>query len=74
MPIKAVTNIQNNAAGPPKCIARATPAIFPVPTVPDNAVESAWKCDVSPLSVSLSYLPETILTACLKYRICGNFK
>ena len=43
IPTIAVTNIQNNAAGPPRCIAKATPAIFPVPTVPDKAVVKAWK-------------------------------
>ena len=44
----AVTSIQNNAAGPPRWIANATPAIFPVPTVPERAVVNAWKWDVSP--------------------------
>ena len=41
IPKKAVIHIQNKAAGPPKCSAKATPLIFPVPTVPDNAVDKA---------------------------------
>ena len=41
IPKKAVTHIQNIAAGPPRKIARATPPILPVPTVPDNAVVKA---------------------------------
>ena len=41
IPTIAVANIQNKAAGPPRCIAKATPAIFPVPTVPDRAVVRA---------------------------------
>ena len=42
IPKKAVTHIQNNAAGPPMKIAIATPPIFPVPTVPERAVLNAW--------------------------------
>ena len=41
MPKIAVTHIQKIAAGPPIHIAKATPPIFPVPTVPDNAVDNA---------------------------------
>ena len=41
MPKKAVTHIQKMAAGPPRKIAKATPPMFPVPTVPDNAVVNA---------------------------------
>ena len=48
MPTKAVAHIQNSAAGPPRKMANATPPIFPVPTVPDNAVERACRCEVSP--------------------------
>ena len=48
IPTKAVAHIQNSAAGPPRKIAKATPPMLPVPTVPDSAVDSASKCDVSP--------------------------
>ena len=41
IPRKAVSHIQNKAAGPPIKIAIATPPIFPVPTVPDKAVLKA---------------------------------
>ena len=40
-PMTAVIHIQNTAPGPPMAIAPATPAIFPVPTVPANAVQTA---------------------------------
>ena len=43
MPTKAVAHIQNSAAGPPREMASATPPMLPVPTVPDRAVDSAWK-------------------------------
>ena len=35
------TIIQNVAPGPPSAMAKATPAMFPFPTVPDTAVASA---------------------------------
>ena len=41
IPKKPTTHIQNTAPGPPSEIAKATPPIFPSPTVADNAVESA---------------------------------
>ena len=41
MPINPQTIIQNVAPGPPKAIAKATPAIFPLPTVPETAVARA---------------------------------
>ena len=41
IPSRAVTHIQNRAPGPPKWIANATPAMFPIPTVADSAVDSA---------------------------------
>ena len=41
IPKKAVTHSQKMAAGPPKNIASAPHSIFPVPTVPDNAVVKA---------------------------------
>ena len=39
---------QSVAPGPPSEIATATPAMFPMPTVPDTAVASAWKGVTSP--------------------------
>ncbi len=39
---------QSVAPGPPREIATATPAMFPMPTVPDTAVASAWKGVTSP--------------------------
>src|SRR5688572_29169448 len=41
MPTKAVTHIQNKAPGPPICMAKATPAILPIPTVEASAVDNA---------------------------------
>ena len=41
IPIIAVTHIQNIEPGPAIEIARATPAMFPSPIVPDNDVVSA---------------------------------
>src|SRR3569833_1364158 len=43
IPKKPGIHIQNCAPGPPTAIATATPAILPRPTVPESAVESAWK-------------------------------
>lgn len=36
------------APGPPRVIAVATPAMFPVPTVAESAVVRAWKGVISP--------------------------
>ena len=43
MPSNPQTIIQNVAPGPPRAIANATPAMLPLPTVPETAVASAWK-------------------------------
>ena len=43
MPKNAEHHIQKMAPGPPSAMAPATPAIFPVPTVPARAVHTAWK-------------------------------
>ena len=43
MPTAAETHIQNSTPGPPSAIARVTPAMLPVPTVPPRAVARAWK-------------------------------
>ena len=49
-------HIQNIAPGPPNAIAVATPAILPVPTVADIAVNNAERGDISPLPLSLDLL------------------
>lgn len=41
IPKSADNHIQNTAPGPPTAIARATPAILPVPTVAARAVDTA---------------------------------
>ena len=41
IPTRALIHIQNNAPGPPRDIATATPAILPIPTVLDKAVDNA---------------------------------
>ena len=43
MPRNPITHIQKTAPGPPMATARATPAIFPRPTVADSAADNAWK-------------------------------
>ena len=48
MPSRPAAIIQNVAPGPPTEIATATPAMLPMPTVPDTAVVSAWNCEISP--------------------------
>ena len=50
IPNIAIIHIQKIAPGPPSVIARATPLMFPSPTVPDKAVVSAWKWLIMPLS------------------------
>ena len=70
--------IQKVAPGPPIAIAIATPAMFPLPTVPDTAVAKAWKWLTSPLSFlfssSPSYLPITVLKESPNPRILINPK
>ena len=41
MPSMAVSQSQKSVPGPPRAIARATPAMFPVPTVPASAEHTA---------------------------------
>ena len=48
MPNSADIHIQNTAPGPPRAIAPATPAMFPVPTVAASAVVMACKGVTSP--------------------------
>ena len=48
MPRKPARMNQKVAPGPPTVTATATPPMFPMPTVPETAVASAWKCETSP--------------------------
>ena len=48
MPSSPATISQKVAPGPPIEIAIATWAMLPTPTVPETAVESAWKAETSP--------------------------
>ena len=63
IPTIALTHIQNIAPGPPTEIAKATPAMFPMPIVEDSAVVKALKCEISPASSGLSYLPRNTAIA-----------
>ena len=40
-PKNATTHIQNTAPGPPNAMAVATPTMFPVPTLPERAMQNA---------------------------------
>lgn len=65
------THIQNTAPGPPNSTAIATPAMLPSPTVPDSAVDSAWKCVSAPLPWRVSMpRPATSATPCVSERYC----
>src|SRR5690554_7353663 len=68
IPRSADTHIQNKAPGPPQCMAMATPAMFPTPTVAESAVERAWKCETSPGSSGSSYFPEVTARPCPIFR------
>ena len=59
MPSRPATHIQNMAPGPPMLMAIATPAILPMPIVPDNADDNAWKCGISPGSLGSLNLPRS---------------
>ncbi|OPZ60343.1 MAG: hypothetical protein BWY88_00519 [Synergistetes bacterium ADurb.Bin520] len=62
MPKKAEMNIHTRAPGPPRCMAVATPAMFPVPTVAERAVARAAKEEMEPSpSLFLPSLPRTSL-------------
>ena len=41
-------HIQNTEPGPPTAIAKATPAIFPVPTREAVLIQKAWKDETFP--------------------------
>ena len=69
MPRKPATMSHRVAPGPPKEMATATPAMLPIPTVPDTAVVSAWNWLISPGSPGALCLPRTRSTACLKPRM-----
>jgi len=48
MPTNPQTQSQKMAPGPPVVRAKATPPIFPLPTVAARAVETAWNAETSP--------------------------
>ena len=54
MPTRAVHHIQNNAPGPPRKMAVATPAMLPVPMVAESDVIKASKGLISPSSEPFS--------------------
>ena len=73
MPKNAVIHIQKIAPGPPRKIAVATPAIFPVPTVAERAVISDSKGVISP-STPLSPFPNSSRKAKFIFLTEKNFK
>ena len=60
------------APGPPVEMATATPAMLPMPTVPETAVVSALNWEISPGSPSRAYRPETMRSACANPRTLMN--
>ncbi len=62
------TTSHSAAPGPPTTMATATPPILPIPTVPEIAVATAWKWDISPLAAGLWKWPFTWRTASQKPR------
>ena len=63
MPSTPAATSQNVAPGPPVEMATATPAMLPMPTVPDTAVVRAWNCDISPGSSGSARRPVITRTA-----------
>ena len=75
IPKIAPAKIQKAAPGPPIEIEIATPAILPMPIVPDNAVARAWKEETSPQpSSDFSAGFVMISIACLKPQIAMPLK
>ena len=64
IPSTPATMSQKMAPGPPMEMATATCAMLPTPTVPDRAVASAWKWEISPGSVRSSALGRSSASAC----------
>jgi hypothetical protein len=66
--MKAMAHIQKTAPGPPKAIAVATPAMLPVPTRPERAMDKAWN-EETPASELLPWnIKTTISLICLTCR------
>ena len=63
--------IQNSAPGPPETMAVATPAMLPVPIVPDSAVMNAWNGVSTPV-VPLSAPDSIARKAAPNRRTCTN--
>ena len=68
MPTAPTTHIQKTAPGPPSETATATPAMLPRPTVPESAVDSAWKWLIAPGSSFESYRPRRTATPWVRAR------
>jgi len=56
MPKKEITHIQNTEPGPPMAMAEATPAMLPLPTVPERTALIAWKGVIFPSTPSRDFL------------------
>src|SRR5690606_40671709 len=63
IPTNADTHIQKIAPGPPMLMAKATPLMFPKPTVAATAEDKACREVMSPLASGSSYLPPTTFMA-----------
>ena len=73
IPNNAPTKIQKAAPGPPIEIEIATPAILPIPIVPDRAVARAWNDETSP-QLSPSDFLVTLSMACFNPHTAIPFK
>jgi hypothetical protein len=75
IPKKAAIHIQNSAPGPPVLTARATPTMFPVPTVADKAVQRDAKFDISPIDLldASLFFSRRYFIACFKRKNCKKF-
>ena len=71
MPKKAQIQSQNIAPGPPTAIAEATPEIFPAPTQPPTATQTASKGDTLPAFLAFDSLSFMLPAVCLS--IWPNF-
>ena len=72
IPSRPAAISQKVAPGPPVEMATATPAMLPMPTVPDTAVVRAWNCEISPGSLGSARRPEITRTACPNPRTLMN--
>ena len=66
MPMRATTHIQSRAPGPPATMARATPAMLPMPTRAARPTAKAWKEEMPPCAPDRD--PDSELTMVPKWR------